>query len=304
MANRNASFWLDRSVFVTGATGLVGNFVVKQLVEAGANAVCLIRDWVPESELIQSHRLEKVSTVRGELQDQELLERILGEYEVTTVLHLAAQAIVGIANRNAVSTFDSNVRGTWSLLEACRRSPTVKQIVVASSDKAYGEQSSLPYNEDMSLLAKHPYDVSKACADMIAQSYAYTFKLPIVISRCGNFYGEGDLNWNRIVPGTVRSVLRNEHPIIRSDGSPIRDYFYADDGASAYLLLAERLAEKPEISGHAFNFSTEDPMSVLDITKKILTLMKSDLEPDVQNEASNEILNQHLSAQKARDMLG
>jgi len=233
-----------------------------------------------------------------------LMERILGEYEVTTVIHLAAQAIVGVANRNPISTFESNIKGTWSLLEACRRSPLVKHIVVASSDKAYGDQPTLPYTEDMPLLARNPYDVSKACADMLAQSYAETWDLPVTISRCGNFYGEGDLNWSRIVPGTIRSIIRGEAPTIRSNGKLIRDYFYVRDGAHAYVTLAEKMEENPDIRGHAFNFSTDKPMTVLELTGQLLKLMKSDLKPVILDQAKGEIENQHLSSAKARKMLG
>jgi CDP-glucose 4,6-dehydratase len=304
MNTTSSSFWLDRPTLVTGATGLVGGFVVQHLLEKGANVVSLIRDWVPQCALMQSGAVENVTTVHGELEDKELLERVLNEYEIVTVLHLAAQAVVGVANRNPVSTFESNVKGTWRLLEACRRAPTVKQIVVASSDKAYGDQENLPYQEDMPLRARNPYDVSKACADLIAQSYAHTFDMPVAISRCGNFYGEGDLNWNRIVPGTIRSALRKNQPVIRSDGTFIRDYLYVDDGALAYLLLAEKLADNPDLKGHAFNFSTETPLSVLEITQKILSLMQSDLQPDIQDVAKNEIERQFLSARKAQEMLG
>ncbi len=299
-----SSFWQDRPVFVTGASGLVGSSTVAMLKAQGADVVILQRDFVPESELIRSGHWDRIKRVQGDLADQLALERILGEYEIKTVLHLAAQAIVGVANRNPVSTFESNIRGTWNLLEACRRSPLVSEIVVASSDKAYGEQPQLPYTEDMPLLAKHPYDVSKACTDLVAQSYATTFKLPVTISRCGNFYGPGDLNWNRIVPGTIRSVLRGERPVIRSDGSYLRDYFYVEDGAQAYLTLAEKMHNNPALHGHVFNFSTEEPMTVLEMTKRILSLMDSNLEPEIRNEASSEILKQHLSAAKAREMLG
>ncbi len=203
-------FWRDRPTLVTGATGLVGGAVVKQLLDNQADVTCLVRDWVPQSELNQSGGLSKVKVVRGDVRDQKLLERVLGEYEVDTVIHLAAQTIVGIANRNPVSTFETNVGGTWALLEACRRSPTVKQIVIASSDKAYGEQENLPYTEQAPLLGRHPYDASKGAADVVALSFAATFDVPVTITRCGNFYGGGDLNWSRIVPGTIRSVLRGK----------------------------------------------------------------------------------------------
>jgi CDP-glucose 4,6-dehydratase len=237
------------------------------------------------------------------VRDQALLERVLGEYEVDTVIHLAAQTIVGISTRNPISTFESNIQGTWSLLEACRRSPRVKQIVVASSDKAYGEQKHLPYSEETPLDALHPYDVSKAAADMIARSYALTYELPVAITRCGNFYGGGDLNWSNLVPGTVRSVLRGQHPVIRSDGLYVRDYFYVEDGVEAYMLLAQSLASQPELRGEAFNFSNELQVTVLELVRKVMTLMESDLEPEVRNEASHEIRGQYLSAAKARRLL-
>lgn len=233
------------------------------------------------------------------------MERILGEYDIKTVFHLAAQAIVGVANRNPISTFESNIQGTWCLLEACRRSPLVEQVVVASSDKAYGEQPVLPYTEDMPLLARNPYDMSKAATDMIAQSYAHTYGMNVAISRCGNFFGEGDFNWSRIVPGTVRSIIRGEAPVLRSDGTLIRDYFYVRDGAHAYRVLAEHLAANPEkIRGEAFNFSTDKEVSVIDLTNLILRLMGSDLKPIIQNNAPNEILKQNLSSAKARKELG
>jgi CDP-glucose 4,6-dehydratase len=259
---------------------------------------------VPQCEFVRAGLKERVKVVNGDVRSQSLLERALGEYEIDTVIHLAAQTIVGIANRNPVSTFKTNVGGTWALLEACRRSPTVKQIVVASSDKAYGEHTQLPYDEDAPLMGRHPYDVSKSCADLIAQSYAATYNLPVAITRCGNFYGGGDLNWNRIVPGTIRSVLRGQRPVIRSDGKFVRDYFYADDGAAANLTLAERLAADKNLIGHAFNFSNESRISVSELVDRILALMKSDLQPDVRNEAVNEIREQYLSAAKAREMLG
>jgi CDP-glucose 4,6-dehydratase len=300
----NASFWRDRPTLVTGATGLVGSWLIKRLAEAGADVVCLVRDWVPQSELVRTRMIEKVKTVRGDVRHRGLVERALAEYEVDTVFHLAAQTIVGIANRNPVSTFESNVQGTWSVLEACRRSPAVKTVVAASSDKAYGRHDVLPYTEEAPLLGEHPYDVSKSCADLIARTYAVTYGLPVAITRCGNFYGGGDLNWNRIVPGTIRSALRGERPIIRSDGQFVRDYFYVEDGAAAYMLLAERLAEDEGLRGQAFNFSNERQVTVLDLVAQILKEMGSPLIPEIRNEASNEIRLQYLSAEKARRILG
>lgn len=303
MRQTDNNFWRDRPTLVTGATGLVGGWLVKSLVAAGADVVCLVRDWVPDCELVRSGHLDRVKVVRGDVTDQAMLERALGEFEVDTVIHLAAQTIVGIANRNPVSTFEANIAGTWCLLEACRRSPRVKQVVIASSDKAYGDQDVLPYDETTPLQGTHPYDVSKSCADLISYTYAESYDLPVTITRCGNFYGGGDLNWNRIVPGTVRSILRGQAPVIRSDGSFVRDYFYVEDGAAAYMLLAEAMAQNPALRGEAFNFSNEIQVTVLELTQRILSVMGSDLKPDVRNEASNEIKHQYLSAAKARRML-
>ena len=297
------NFWHERQVLVTGCTGLLGSWLSRALVERGARVVGLIRDWVPESELFRSGTINRVVIARGDVTDQAELERVLGEYEIETVFHLAAQTIVGIANRNPVSTFDANIRGTWSVLEACRRSPAVGQVLVASSDKAYGTHDKLPYSEDAPLQGRHPYDVSKSCADLIAQSYAHTFGLPVAITRCGNFYGGGDLNWNRVVPGTIRSVLRGEPPIIRSDGKFIRDYFYVEDGAAAYMLLARRLLEDAMIRGAAYNFSNEAQISVLELVEKILAKLDSQLKPEILNQASNEIRHQFLSAERARKEL-
>lgn len=299
----NSHFWRDRPTLVTGATGLVGGWLVERLLRYGADVTCLVRDWTPRRSVLRRPLIEKVNLVRGDICDQSLLERLIGEYQISTVIHLAAQAIVEIANRNPISTFDANIRGTWTILEACRHSPTVKQIVVASSDKAYGVHEHLPYDEMAALQGVYPYDVSKSCGDLIARSYAVSYGLPIAITRCGNFYGGGDLNWNRIVPGTIRSILRGKRPVIRSDGRYIRDYFYVEDGAAAYMLLAEQLATKPELRGQAFNFSNEIQVTVLDVVRRILSLMSSDLEPEILNEVTNEIPHQYLTAEKARRML-
>lgn len=300
----NSGFWQDRRVFVTGSTGLVGGWLVRHLLDAEADIICLVRDWPPQAELIRSGLVDQVTVIRGDICDLTLLERVLGEYEIETVVHLAAQAIVGIANRNPLSTFESNIGGTWKLLEACRRSPRVQQIVIASSDKAYGDCANLPYTEDSPLAGQHPYDVSKSCGDLIAQTYAHTYGTPVCITRCGNFYGGGDLNWNRIIPGTIRSVLRGQSPVIRSDGSYIRDYFYVEDGAAAYMHLAEKMAQNPALNGHAFNLSNELQLSVLELVEEVLLQLGSKLEPRVLGEASCEIKHQYLDAAKARDMLG
>jgi CDP-glucose 4,6-dehydratase len=241
--------------------------------------------------------------VPGVITNQVLMERILGEYDIHTVFHLAAQTLVGVANQNPISTMESNIQGTWTILEACRRSPSVQQIIVASSDKAYGTQNQLPYRETMPLKGMHPYDLSKTCTDLIAQMYAMTYQLPVCITRCGNLYGGGDLNWNRLIPGTIRAVLRGQRPVIRSDGNFIRDYFYVEDGVNAYLRLAECLADNPVLTGEAFNFSNETPYTVLEVAEQILRLMNSKLTLDVRNEASHEIREQYLDATKARTML-
>lgn len=303
------SNWKDKNVFITGATGLVGSWLTKFLVDEGANVIVLVRDIVPKSILWSSsaefdYIKDSLTMVNGELEDYLLLERALNEYEIEVVFHLGAQTIVGIANRNPLSTFESNVRGTYNLLEACRRSPLIKAVVIASSDKAYGEQEQLPYDETAPLQGTHPYDVSKSCADLIAYTYYNTFKLPVCVTRCGNFYGPGDLNFNRIIPGTIRSLLDNESPIIRSDGKFIRDYFYVKDGALAYMLLAEKMIADTSIYGEAYNFSNETQATVLELVDKIIGLMEIDVEPTILNQAQHEIRNQYLSAKKAKEQLG
>jgi CDP-glucose 4,6-dehydratase len=304
MNNDHVKFWHERPVLVTGCTGLLGSWLTRALVERGASVVGLIRDWVPQSELFYSGLVDHIRVVRGDARNQEGVERALGEYEIDTVFHLAAQTIVGIANRNPISTFESNIRGTWCVLEACRRSPLVQQIIVASSDKAYGAHTHLPYSERAPLQGRHPYDVSKSCADLIAQSYAATYDLPVCVTRCGNLYGGGDLNWNRLVPGTIRSALRGERPIIRSDGSYIRDYFYVEDGVLAYLTLAEQLHQRRELAGQAFNFSNEIQVTALELVHEILQLTgRDDLDPDIRAEVRHEIPHQYLDASKARQVL-
>lgn len=295
-------FWKDRNVLVTGCTGLLGSWLTKSTYEKGANVVGLIRDLVPRSNLNWSGFNDKITVVRGEIEDYFLLERIINEYEIDTVFHLAAQTIVTIANRNPISTFKANIEGTWNVLEASRKAPLVKRIIVASSDKAYGDQEKLPYDEKTPLEGRHPYDVSKSCADLICRSYYETYGLPVCVTRCGNFYGGGDLNFNRIVPGTIRSIFKNERPIIRSDGTYLRDYFYIKDGAGSYMLLAKKMENK-SIHGEAFNFSTENPIAVMEIVTKIARLMGSNLVPKILDNISNEIRDQYLSAQKAKTLL-
>jgi len=304
MSQLSREFWLDRPTFVTGATGLLGGWVVQRLLELGADVYALVRDWRPKSELVSNRLTAEVTLVRGDIGDQALLERVLSEREVDTVVHLAAQTTVPVAGRNPVSTFASNVAGTWSVLEACRRAPTVQQVVAASSDKAYGSAGPEKYVEEMPLRAANPYDVSKACADMIARSFSEAFGLPVAITRCGNFFGGGDQNWNRIVPGTIRAAIRGQRPEVRSDGTPVRDYLYVEDGVEATLLLAERLAQDGSLAGEVFNFSAERPLAVAELVRKILEMMECDLEPRILSEAHGEISYQALSAEKARNTLG
>jgi CDP-glucose 4,6-dehydratase len=296
------TFWKKRSVFITGATGLLGSWMSETLADSGAAVTCLVRDWTAGSRLVRSRVIDRVNVVRGDVTDYALLTRALNEYEIDTVFHLAAQTIVGTAERSALSTFESNIRGTWTVLEAARTcSRLVQRVLVASSDKAYGAHDQLPYAEDSPLQGRYPYDASKSCADLLAVSYFHTYRLPVAITRCGNLFGGGDLNFNRLVPGTIRSVLRGEAPIIRSDGQYIRDYFYVRDAVESYLLLAQRT---PEFAGQAFNFGNETPISVLDLTRQILCLMgQESLQPVILNEAAKEILQQYLDCSKARRLL-
>jgi CDP-glucose 4,6-dehydratase len=297
----NEEFWPTRTVLVTGGAGLLGGWVVRRLSQAGAKAVGFDIDWSNGTILDAGDDYERVD---GDVRDGDLVATLLEERQIDTVIHLAAQAIVGLADKDPVETFEHNIMGTWTLLEACRRNPRVTSIVVASSDKAYGDQGGEPYVESMPLLGRHPYAASKTCTDVIAQTYAESYRLPVAISRCGNMYGGGDTEWSRIVPGTIRSVVLGERPIIRSDGGFVRDYFYVEDSAEAALTLSRLLAERPELAGEPFNFASGTPLSVLEIVSRILALMESDHEPDVRNEAVNEIRDQRVSAEKAREMLG
>jgi CDP-glucose 4,6-dehydratase len=300
----NKSFWQDRRVFVTGCSGFLGSWLVAALVDRGASVVGLLRDHVPQSMLFSEDTAARMRLVNGDLSDITFLERVLAEYEVQTVFHLAAQTIVGIANRSPLSTFETNIRGTWQLLEAARRAPQVAGIVVASSEKAYGEPQALPFGEDHPLHGRHPYDVSKSCVDLIAQTYAVTYDLPVTITRFSNLYGGGDLNWNRLIPGTMRSVLRGQPPVIRSDGAFKRDYVYVEDAVSAYLTLAMRSAE-PGICGEPFNFGHGRPVSALEVVETIIAVSDfPDLRPVILDEVRHEIRDEYLSPAKAQRLLG
>lgn len=296
--------WKGRRVLVTGATGLVGAWLVRDLLEKGCDVVALARDWDPQSELIRSGDVNRVTVVNGVVEDLGTVTRALNHYSCDTVFHLAAQTQVGAAYRDPYETFESNVRGTYALLEACRRlGKPVERIVVASSDKAYGDAVQLPYTEDTRLDAKYPYDVSKLCTDFITRSYVITYGLNATIARCGNIYGGGDLNWDRIVPGTIRWLRAGERPIIRSDGKLTRDYIYVKEVVAAYEALAEQ-AHRPEVKGEAFNFSAEKPLSVLEIVAAVTKAMGSSLTPDVRNTAVAEIKDQYLDSTRAKTVLG
>ena len=296
-------FWSGRPVAVTGATGFLGSHLVDRLVAAGADVVILVRDDVPPTSVVLGWQ-DRVSKVRGAAEDLDVVGRMIGDYDVRTVFHLAAQSQVGTANRDPVPTFEANVAGTWCVLEACRNRGTVEQVLVASSDKAYGDQPDLPYTEDMPLRAVNPYDVSKACAEMVTRSFAATFGVPAAVTRCGNIFGPGDTNWDRLVPGVVRDVLVGRRPVIRSDGRATRDYLYVQDAALAYMLLAEAMSGRPELAGEAFNFSAERPLSVLELVSLIQQAAGTAAEPDVRGTASHEIAHQSLSSYKARSLLG
>lgn len=299
------SFWMNRQVFVTGAAGFVGAQIVRTLVEQGARVICLQRDDVRLNAIDLFNLRKKVTVIQGELEDFALMERILNEYEIDAVFHLAAQAIVGAANRSPLSTFETNVRGTYLLLEACRLSKSVKRVVVASSDKAYGTHANLPYTEEDSLDGLFPYDASKVCTDVIARSYAHSYDLPVSVTRFANIYGPGDVNLSRIIPGTILAVLKNQAPVIRSDGTPIREFVYVDDVVRGYLLLAENIEST---KGEAFNFGTGEQVKMLDLVNRIIRLAGREgaVEPQIQlqSKITGEIDAQYLSAAKIESRCG
>lgn len=299
------TYWSDKRVLVTGATGMVGSWAVRRLVDEGAHVVVFVRDSDPQSELLRSGTIARTSVVNGRLEDYASVERSINEHDVDTVLHLGAQTIVGTAFRSPMQTLQANVAGTWNVLEAARvHSGMVRRVVVASSDKAYGTVADLPYREDMPLNGVAPYEVSKSCTDLISNSYAQTYGLPVAVARCGNIYGGGDLNWSRIVPGTIRSLLRGEQPVLRSDGTFLRDYLYVEDVVDAYLVTAEALSNGVA-PGEAFNFSDEKPLSVMDIYQAVcLAVVGEVVEPLVLGQAKDEIKDQYLDSSKARAALG
>lgn len=299
------SFWSGKSVLVTGATGLVGSWLVQELLLQKAQVSCLVWDADPASELISSKLIEQTLVINGDLADVSACEKAISSSNCEYVFHLGAQTIVGEAIQDPIRTFRSNIQGTWNLLDSIRNSKTpIKSVVVASSDKAYGTANSLPYKEDFPLHGDGPYDVSKTCTDLLAQSYATTYGLPITVARCGNIYGGGDLNWSRIVPGTIKSLLMEETPVLRSDGTFIRDYVHVDDIVGAYLFLAEQ-TEARNIQGEAYNFSRDEPLSVLDIYREVCSVVVGKyVEPKILSTTMAEIKDQHLDSSKAREELG
>lgn len=301
----SSGYWEGKNVFITGCTGFIGYWLAEELLNRRATVTGLVRDVVPRSNFCRCGLGERINTVSGTLQDYFLLERALNEYEVDTVFHLGAQTQVGVGNRSPLATFETNIRGTWNLLEACRvNSDTVQRVIVASSDKAYGDQEVLPYTESAPLQGRHPYDVSKSCTDLIASTYFHTYGLPVCITRCGNIFGPGDLNVNRLIPGTILSVLRETPVVIRSDGTMRRDFLYVKDAVGAYLLLAEKCDEL-RLGGESFNFSNGCHISVIEMTNLILRTMGCPDHPvEIRNEARGEISDQYLSMEKAKRVLG
>jgi len=294
--------WKDANVLVTGADGFIGSHVAKALIEKHAQVTTVVRDMKKYNNIDILNIKNKINIVNGNLVNFKDCERAINEYDIEFCFHIAAQAIVGPANRSPLSTFESNIQGTWNILEACRTSKTVKGLVVASSDKAYGQQEKLPYTENSPLTGYFPYDASKVCAEVLAKSYFMAYKLPLAITRNANTYGPADMNLSRIIPDVITRLIRNEQPIIRSDGTPERDYIYIKDAVSAYLTLAENL-HREDVIGQAFNFGTGKPISVLDLYNKIIKLMDKNARPKILGEAKNEIDKQYLDSQKAKKIL-
>ena len=296
------NYWKDKNVLVTGASGFIGSSVAKELVERGAKVVTIIRDIKNQNSIDALGIKDKITILIGNLIDLETVERSMNEYEIDTCFHIAAQAIVGSANRAPLSTFESNIKGTWNILETCRLSKTIKRAIIASSDKAYGQQKILPYTEESPLLGYYPYDASKACADLLSTSYFKAYQVPLAIARNANTYGPADLNFNRIIPETIKSIIEGKQPVIRSDGTPERDYIFIKDSVNAYLTLAENV-HRPDVVGQAFNFGSGTPINVIELYNKIIKLMGKDIKPKILGEGKNEIDRQFLDSSKANKIL-
>ncbi|MCK4423419.1 MAG: GDP-mannose 4,6-dehydratase [Candidatus Omnitrophica bacterium] len=302
MSYKRKDFWKNKKVFITGHEGFLGSWLAKILLSYGAKITGI--DKVENRSISMLDGLRKnLTCIKGNMTGLRLIRNIIEEYRPEIVFHLAAQSIVGEASKTPVRAFKSNIEGTWNILEACRDKKYIKSIVIASSDKAYGESNKLPYTEEARLSGNHPYDVSKSCADLIARTYFHAYNLPVCITRCGNIFGPGDFHFSRIVPDTVRSALRDKTLLIRSDGTFTRDYVYVEDIVDGYILLAEKL-QKLKLEGEAFNFSNEKPLSVINLVKKIYQIADKKPSYRILGEAKYEIKHQYLSSQRAKEILG
>ncbi|MFA5778955.1 MAG: GDP-mannose 4,6-dehydratase [Elusimicrobiota bacterium] len=297
------NFWKNKNVLITGNEGFLGSNLTKILISAAAKIVGLDIEVKRKETVFTKDDYKKIITIKGTVADYNLVKKIIFKHKIDVVFHLAAEAIVGKCLKNPLLTFSSNIEGTWKILEVCRNSNTVKSIVIASSDKAYGRHMELPYKEDASLHGDHPYDVSKSCADLIAYTYFHTYGLPVAVTRCGNIYGPGDFNFSRIVPDAIKCALSDKPIEIRSDGKFTRDYVFVEDIANGYILLAEKL-QKLKLSGAAFNFSDENPITVIEFVKKIYNAAGKKPNYRILNQAKYEIKYQYLASQKARKTLG
>jgi CDP-glucose 4,6-dehydratase len=297
------------TVLVTGAQGFIGSWLAERLLDEGARVVVPRRDLEPDSRFRTDGIEQRCTVVQADVQDYESILRTLNEHDIDSVFHLAAQTIVGTANRSPLSTFEANIRGTYVLLEACRAvgvvGDPVERIVVASSDKAYGSHQQLPYREDFPLQPTYPYDVSKACTDMVARSFAATYGMPVAVTRLANVYGGGDLNWSRIVPDTCRALIAGDAPVIRSDGSPERDYLYVEDAVDAYLAIAASLDDE-SLRGRAWNAGWGSPLSVREMVDRLIAASGRDAAPEVRGSGTphGEIDRQYLDSTAIRQALG
>lgn len=296
------NFWKNKKILITGYEGFLGSHLTNALLKHGARIWGLDIRTHRKQTILSSKELNKINIIKGSVENYSLIYKIIKKNNIEFIFHLAAQSLVGPALKDPRKTFSTNIRGTWNILESCRNSRKVKAIIIASSDKAYGIKSKLPYKEDSSLAGCHPYDVSKSCADLLSYTYFHTYGLSVCITRCGNIFGPGDFNFSRIIPDTIKSVIKNKTLLIRSNGKFTRDYIYIDDIVSGYIILAEKL-QKLKLSGEAFNFSNEKPISVLELVRIIYKLVNKKQNYKILNQVKYEIKHQYLSSQKARRIL-